>query len=324
MGRYASEHGTAAAVRKYSSDNTVNESTIRGFKTAYEKELLVQKQALKNGKDPVPIESLPTKKVGRPLLLGSDFDGKVQEYIRTLRAAGGVVNHHVCIATARGIVQGYNRMLLAENGGHIDLTRGWALSLMERMKFVKRRGSSKCKMDVVDLQGKTDVYISQINACIEMESIPKQLVINWDQTGINLIPSSSWTMEKEGTRRVEIQGYGTKSQVTAVFAGTLSGDFLPIQMVYKGKTTRCHPKFTFPSDWHITHSENHWSNNSTMNDYFTNIILPYVKSIKEANNFNPNQTSLLIFDVFKGQMTPEFLDQLLDNNFLHCICHSAP
>ena len=174
-------------------------------------------------------------------------------------------------------------------------------------------------MDVVDLQGKTDVYISQIHACIEMESIPKQLVINWDQTGINLIPSCSWTMAKEGSRRVEMQGYGTKSQITAVFGGTLSGDFLPIQVVYKGKTKRCHPKFAFPNDWHITHSDNHWSNSLTMNDYFTKIILPYVKSVKEFNKFNPNQTSLLIFDAFKGQMTPEFLNQLLDNNFLYVL-----
>ena len=62
MGRYASENGTTAAVRKYSSDHgekLKKESTIRGFKNAYEKELRVQKQALKNGEDVIlPIKSL--------------------------------------------------------------------------------------------------------------------------------------------------------------------------------------------------------------------------------------------------------------------------
>ena len=43
------------------------------------------------------------------------------------------------------------------------------------------------------------------------------------------------------------------------------------------------------------------------------------QAVKEANNLNPNQTCLLIFDVFKGQMTPDFLDQLLVNNFLYVL-----
>ena len=30
-----------------------------------------------------------------------------------------------------------------------------------------------------------------------MGKIPDSLVINWDQTGIQYIPISSWTMEKE-------------------------------------------------------------------------------------------------------------------------------
>lgn len=321
MGRYASEHGTAAAVRKYkTADKPVNESTIRGFKNSYEKELKTRtKQAINSEDSVLPVISLPAKTLGRPLLLGKDLDSKVQDYIRTLRAAGGVINHHICVATARGIIQGHNRMLLAENGGHIELSRGWALSLMERMHFVKRRGCSKCKMDVVDLKGRTETYLSQVQACVEMESIPDYLVINWDQTGIHLIPSSSWTMEKEGTRRVEIEGFGSKSQITAVFGATLSGDFLPVQVVYAGKTVRCHPKFTYPDNWHITHSANHWSNSTTMDDYLTKIIIPYVKSVKEAHNLRSDQTCLLIFDVFKGQMTPEFLSKLLDNNFLYVL-----
>ena len=88
---------------------------------------------------------LTIKKVGRPLLLGSDLDNKVQECIHTLHAAGGVVNHHVCIATVWGILQGHNHMLLAEYGGHIQLTRGWALSLMERMNYVKEEALQSAK-----------------------------------------------------------------------------------------------------------------------------------------------------------------------------------
>ena len=58
-----------------------------------------------------------------------------------------------------------------------------------------------------------------------MEEIPHDLVINWDQTGIHYIPVSSWTMEKEGVKRVEITAVNDKRQITAVFGGSLTGDF---------------------------------------------------------------------------------------------------
>ena len=58
-------------------------------------------------------------------------------------------------------------------------------------------------------------------------------------------------MAKEGSKRVEIIGKDDKRQITAVLRGTMSGDFLPVQLVYKGTTTHCLPSFKFPDDWDI-------------------------------------------------------------------------
>ena len=89
-----------------------------------------------------------------------------------------------------------------------------------------------------------------------MEEIPHDLGINWDQTGIHYVPVGSWTMEKEGAKRVEITAIDDKRQITAVFAGSLSGDFLPPQLIYKGKTRCCLPTIEFLTGWHITNSPN--------------------------------------------------------------------
>ena len=43
-----------------------------------------------------------------------------------------------------------------------------------------------------------------------MDDVPEELVINWDQTGINYVPISSLTMEKEGVKRVEVNGKDDK------------------------------------------------------------------------------------------------------------------
>ena len=45
---------------------------------------------------------------------------------------------------------------------------------------------------------------------VEMYKIPPELVINWDQTGINIVPVSQWTMDVEGAKRVEITGIDDK------------------------------------------------------------------------------------------------------------------
>ena len=121
-------------------------------------------------------------------------------------------------------------------------------------------------------------------------------------------------MEKQGAKRVEVAGMTDKRQITAVFCGTLMGEFLPVQLIYAGKTTRCHPRYQFPSDWHITHSPNHWSNEETMLSYIDQIIAPFVSRVRNDLNLGEEQPALAIFDNFKGQMTEQVFSHLEENN----------
>lgn len=70
-----------------------------------------------------------------------------------------------------------------------------------------------------------------IQVIVTMEDIPKELIINWDHNGLHYIPVSSWIMAQEGSQRVKICGVQDKRQLTAVLAGTMSGNFLPLQIV---------------------------------------------------------------------------------------------
>lgn len=89
------------------------------------------------------------------------------------------------------------------------------------------------------------------------EEIPDPLIINWDQTALKLAPSSNWTIDKRGAKCVEIAAIDDKWQITAVFGATLSRDFLPVQLIFTGKTSKCLPKVDFPLDWDITCTANH-------------------------------------------------------------------
>ena len=160
-------------------------------------------------------------------------------------------------------------------GMHIQLTKAWAQLLMIRMELVKRKASTKkSKMTDEQFQQRKPTFLRQVGSFAKVHAIPADLVINWDQTGINVVPSSNYTMEERGASRVEIAGYGDKRMITATFAATLSGEFLPM---FGGKTNRCHQKHTFPADFDIYHNPNHWANEECAIRFIEKVIIPYVR-----------------------------------------------
>ena len=153
-----------------------------------------------------------------------------------------------------------------------------------------------------------------IKAVVMFKEIPDELIINWDQTAIKYVPVSEWTMTEYKSKRVEMSGVDDKRQITATFAASLSGSFLPIQLVYEGKTPKCHPSIDFPKDWHITHSSNHWCNEETMKSYVHLVIVPYVQEKRKQLGLSDLQSALVILDEFKGQTTDAVLGLLKQNN----------
>ena len=184
---------------------------------------------------------LPSKRRGRPFLLGEEVEMQVRAYLKALCANGAVVNTAIAIGCAEGIIRNKDSNLLAANGGHIALTKSWAKDLLDRIGFVKWRASTKAKIDIDDFEAVKEKFLFDVKVVVEMEEILHDLIINWDQTSIRYISVGSWTMEKEGAKRVEITGVDDKRQITAVFAGSLTGDLLPPQLIYKGTTCQCLP-----------------------------------------------------------------------------------
>ena len=120
-------------------------------------------------------------------------------------------------------------------------------------------------------------------------------------------------------KRVEVDGTNDKRQITAVFCGTTQGAFLPLQLVYVGKTTRCHPKFNFPPGWHISHAPNHWSTEETMHQYIEYMIMLYVHSVREDLFDETTPGVVVIIGNFKGQVTPKINRFLEENNLRVCL-----
>ena len=150
-----------------------------------------------------------------------------------------------------------------------------------------------------------------------MEDIPQDLVFNWDQTAMKIVPGGFWVMGK-GTKCVKITTLNDKRLITAVFACSLSGTFFPIHLIYKGTTSKCLPKnVNFPKDWNISCNRNHWSNESMTIDYLVKLVIPYVNERRKELKLSADHPALAIFDVFKGQCTERIFKMLEDNNILY-------
>lgn len=314
IAKFAAENGIAAAIRSFKKEGlTLKESTVRGWK----KDHCANIAQLGSARAGISDARGTKRAIGRPLLLGNDVEDKAKQIIRSIRDAGGVINNSIVIGIIKGIVKDTDSNLLAENGGSIEIGKPIARRLLERFNYVKRRGSTTAKITVNDFSELREQFLADIKTVVQFENIPSGLILNWDHTGLNYVPTSSWTLETKGATKVPIAAIDDKRQITAVFTCTLRGDFLPPQVIYGGKTPACLPKaVAFPPNWQVTYTPNHWANESTMLDYANTILLPYLQQARQEYRLPSSHPALVIFDQFKGQLTNTFLGLLECNNIL--------
>lgn len=303
IGKYTSIHGPTAAVRKFKRSHPhlkFGESTARSLKSKYEE---LSKSKEHN-------QLLPKMQRGRPLMLGS-LDEKVRNFLMTLRRKGGVVNAVVAIATARALIEKSQD----EHLKCIDLnSTNWTQSLFRRMGFVKRMCTTS-KPEIPDRAVKEAklLFQHQIASLVEEHAIPPSLIMNFDQTPLKYAPVYSNSLAKKGSKHVAIAGGSFKEAITATFGATYANKFLPMQLIYKGKTQKSFPRVDFPTSFSLSANEKHFSNTQESLKLLDEIIMPYVEKERDMLQLAHDQPALLIIDVFSGQMTKPVIDKINDN-----------
>ena len=134
------------------------------------------------------------RKHGQSKLLGDDMDDKVQLHIRNMRVGGEIVSVRVAMGTAQGILEYYGKEDVAKL-----VNRHWAYSLLKQMNFVWCKATTaKSKFSPSDFADLKKSFLQSVVETVTIEEISPQLMLNWDQTGINIVPSSCWTMAERG------------------------------------------------------------------------------------------------------------------------------
>ena len=141
------------------------------------------------------------------------------------------------------------------------MTDGWARYVLEPMKWTKRKGTTgKVEPSQQFFDEEKLTFQRNISTIIEDHDIPKDLILNLDQTPLSYVSPGKYIFNLKRAKTVPTKGVDEKRQITATFAISMTGSFLPIQLIYEGKNRTCLPNYDFPKGFNVTYSPNHWSN----------------------------------------------------------------
>jgi len=123
------------------------------------------------------------------------------------------------------------------------------------------------------------------------------------------VPAASWTYERVGSSAIAIVGAEDKRQITACVAASLRGDLLPLQLIFDGKTPRSLPRASTASvaaRIDITHSDNHWSSQETMQRYIEQIIMPHTERSIALYELRSDAHVVLLLDAWAVHKSAQF------------------
>ena len=152
--------------------------------------------------------------------------------------------------------------------------------------------------------------------------IPEDLIVNFDQTNLPYTCIGKRTYHKQGSSNVPLVGKGKKKQITGSFAVTMTGQFLPMQLIVvfqKG--------VEFPDDWYVPYTKNHWTNEEKAIEHIEKVVFPYLKKQKAELKLTDEQKGMLNFDVFIGQVTVNVTKIYRAERLCACTCtkqHDPP
>jgi len=231
---------------------------------------------------------------------------KIKVHVQSLRDKGASINVIVTKSIMRAILETDCPAMLETCKLSNSFVHRWLHQQMNYSWRAKTTAASR----VPDNWKELGVLMAKrIAVNVHMYLIHPSLVINMDQTGVHLVPSSNRTFAPIGSSSIAVLGADDKRQITCCIASSMNGDLLPLQLVFQGKTTKCEPAATAASiaaSVHITHSDNHWSTQETMQQYIKEVIVPYTKSKIQEHRLQADTRVVLVLDVWAVHKSEEF------------------
>ncbi|QRV92811.1 Ulp1 protease family, carboxy-terminal catalytic domain protein [Ceratobasidium sp. AG-Ba] len=154
------------------------------------------------------------------------------------------------------------------------------------------------------------------------EEIPAACIVNADQTQVVYNAGGHSTWNTSGERQVHVLGLEEKRAFTVLVAASLSGDILPFQAIYEGKTARSLPTTTARGYSEaiglgfllsFSGSDTYWSTQITMQHFVSRILAPYFRAQIKRNNLPPSQRCIFQIDCWSVHRSAKFRGWMAEN-----------
>ena len=187
--------------------------------------------------------------------------------------------------------------------------------LKEEMGWSLRRATRPGKKTPENIEQVLTDAALHLTSTISEFGVLKFLIVNSDQTGVLYSAGGEETYDKIGSKQVEVIGMDEKRSFTLMVGISMSGEVLPFQVVYAGKTNRSLPTNSAPDYTKATKelgflfessgNESHWSTMKTMESYVTQILAPYFESHRQQHGL-PTQLCIWQIDCWSVCRSLEF------------------
>ena len=177
------------------------------------------------------------------------------------------------------------------------LTINWARNILKSLDSIKRSGTTaKWDMNPALYEELIFSWKRKIVNIIFEHRIHNNMILNFDET------SFGFTLPDQGSQSISIANVDDKRQIngTFPFRFNISSRFLPFQLIHGGVIDRCHPIVKFPESFNITYSQNDWSYEGIVIEYFRKIIFPFLAKKRKGLNLLDDTKVPLIVAVFKA------------------------
>lgn len=229
------------------------------------------------------------------------------EVVREIRSAGQEVHLQTIVNHIQAIVIQHN---MTSEQLRVKLDKNWARRWAVKNGYANRR-ATKAKMTKEFTEESREEFLMKIALTVHDNKINQELVVIFDETGINLCPTSKTTYNLIGEKQVILAMLDDKRQYTLglgmlrfsfsiddsylffnntfqsflfwsprahQIGVTMSGEKLNPQIIFEGTTTRCLPKGDGWDGLLFCHSSNHWQDLNTTREWINSVLIPWYAS----------------------------------------------
>lgn len=212
-----------------------------------------------------------------------------------------------------------------KGGGYFSCSERYVREFLHSVGWSKRSGTKAAQKLDPNWRSECKKAHLRLVKHIAEHKTPPQLVANCDQTPIVIKMPNTTTWNKRGAKDVAIVDKEEKRAYTALLGATMSGAMLPVQQVWKGKTSGSLPsrnakgykeaeelgfKFVVASD---SKKSSYFSTVLTMKQYFVDILAPHFFREMRRLGLNPaEQVAAVLLDVYAVHRSAEFTTWVTD------------